>query len=78
MIRYAYIIPLLPLASFFINIAVGKRLPRKGDWLCLATILAGLVMSVGIFLEVFQAYDPNFKYHVVAPWLTVGDRFALN
>ena len=78
MIRYAYIIPLLPLASFFINIAVGKRLPRKGDWLSLATILAGLVMSVGIFLEVFRAYDPNFKYHVVAPWLTVGDRFVLN
>ena len=78
MIRYAYIIPLLPLASFFINIAVGKRLPRKGDWLSLATILAGLVMSVGIFLEVFRAYDPNFKYHVVTPWLAVGDRFTLN
>jgi NADH-quinone oxidoreductase subunit L len=78
LIRYAYIIPLLPLASFFINIAVGKRLPRKGDWLSLATILAGLVMSVGIFLEVFGAYDPNFKYHVVTPWLTVGDRFTLN
>jgi NADH-quinone oxidoreductase subunit L len=78
LIRYAYIIPLLPLASFFINIAVGKRLPRKGDWLSLATILAGLVMSVGIFLEVFLAYDPNFKYHVVTPWLTVGDRFTLN
>ena len=78
MIRYAYIIPLLPLASFFINIAVGKRLPRKGDWLSLATILAGLVMSIGIFLEVFRAYDPNFKYHVVTPWLTVGDRFTLN
>jgi NADH-quinone oxidoreductase subunit L len=78
LIRYAYIIPLLPLASFFINIAVGKRLPRKGDWLSLATILAGLVMSIGIFLEVFGAYDPNFKYHVVTPWLAVGDRFTLN
>jgi len=78
LIRYAYIIPLLPLASFFINLAVGKRLPRKGDWLSLATILAGLVMSIGIFLEVFGAYDPNFKYHVVTPWLTVGDRFTLN
>jgi len=78
LIRYAYIIPLLPLASFFINIAVGKRLPRKGDWLSLATILAGLVMSVGIFLEVFQAYDPNFKYHVVTPWLSVADRFHIN
>jgi len=78
LIRYAYIIPLLPLASFFINIAVGKRLPRKGDWLCLATILAGLAMSVGIFLEVFSSYDPNFQYHVVTPWLSVGDRFTLN
>ena len=78
MIRYAYIIPLLPLASFFINIAVGKRLPRKGDWLSLATIAACLVMSVGIFLEVFQACDPNFRYHVVTPWLTIGDRFVLN
>ncbi|GAB4227608.1 MAG: NADH-quinone oxidoreductase subunit L [Deltaproteobacteria bacterium] len=78
MIRYAYIIPLLPLASFFINIAVGKRLPRKGDWVSLATIAAGLAMSVGIFLEVFSAYDPNFKYHVVTPWITIADRFTLN
>ncbi len=78
MIRYAYIIPLLPLLSFFINIAVGKRLPRKGDWLCLGTIAIGLAMSIGIFYEVFRAYDPNFRYHVVFPWLTVGDRALFN
>ncbi|OGR16005.1 MAG: NADH-quinone oxidoreductase subunit L, partial [Deltaproteobacteria bacterium RIFOXYD2_FULL_66_9] len=78
MIRYAYIIPLLPLLSFFINIAVGKRLPRKGDWLCLGTIAIGLAISIGIFYEVFRAYDPNFRYHVVFPWLTVGDRALLN
>jgi NADH-quinone oxidoreductase subunit L len=77
-IRYAYIIPFLPLLSFFINIAVGKRLPRKGDWLCLATIGTCLAMSIGIFYEVFQAYDPNFKYHVVLPWVGVGDRALLN
>ena len=78
MIRYAYIIPFLPLLSFFINIAVGKRLPRKGDWLSLATIAAGLAMSIGIFFEVFRAYDPNFKYHVVLPWVSVGDRAVFN
>ena len=61
MIRYAYIIPFLPLASFFINIFFGKRLPRKGDWVCLGTIAAALVMSIGVFIEVFQAFDPNFK-----------------
>ena len=78
MIRYAYIIPFLPLLSFFINIAVGKRLPRKGDWLCLGTIAVALAMSIGIFYEVFRAYDPNFRYHVVFPWLTVGDRALFN
>ncbi len=78
MIRYAYIIPFLPLASFFINIAIGKRLPRKGDWLCLGTIAVTLVMSIGIFYEVFQAYDPNFKYHVIVPWIGVADRAVFN
>ena len=78
MIRYAYIIPFLPLLSFFINIAVGKRLPRKGDWLCLGTIAVALAMSIGIFYEVFRAYDPNFRYHVVFPWLTIGDRAVFN
>jgi len=77
-IRYAYIIPFLPLLSFFINIAVGKRLPRKGDWVSLATIAAGLAMSIGIFYEVFQAYDPNFRYHIAFPWITVGNRALLN
>jgi NADH-quinone oxidoreductase subunit L len=77
-IRYAHIIPFLPLMSFFINIAVGKRLPRKGDWLSLATIATCLAMSIGIFYEVFQAYDPNFKYHVVLPWLGITDRAVFN
>ena len=78
MIRYAWIIPFLPLASFFINLAVGKRLPRKGDWVSLATIWTTLAMSIVIFYEVFSAYDPNFKYHVVLPWLSIGDRFVVN
>ncbi len=78
MIRYAWIIPFLPLASFFINIAVGKRLPRKGDWVSLATIFAGLAMSIAIFYEVYSAYDPNFRYHVVLPWLSLGGRFVVN
>jgi NADH-quinone oxidoreductase subunit L len=77
-IRYAYIIPFLPLLSFFVNIAVGKRLPRKGDWLCLGTIAVALAMSIGIFYEVFRAYDPNFRYHIVFPWITVGNRALLN
>jgi len=78
LIRYAYIIPLLPLLAFFINIAVGRRLPRKGDWVSIAAIGAGLAMSIAIFFEVFRIHDPNFKYHVVYPWLDIGGRFVVN
>ena len=78
MIRYAYIIPFLPLLSFFVNIAVGKRLPRRGDWLSIGMIGAGLVMSIVIFFEVFRIYDPNFRYHVVVPWLSLGGRFVIH
>ncbi len=77
MIRYAHLIPLLPLAAFFINIAVGRRLPRKGDWVSLGAIALGLLISIGIFYDVFRAYDPNFKYHVVFPWLDLGGRFVV-
>jgi NADH-quinone oxidoreductase subunit L len=76
-IRYAHFIPLLPLAAFFINIAMGKRLPRKGDWVSLGAIALGLAISIGIFYEVFRAYDPNFKYHIVFPWIDLGGRFVV-
>jgi len=76
-LRYAHLIPFLPLASFFVNIAVGRRLPRKGDWVSIATIAAALAISVGIFVEVFRIHDPNFRYHVVVPWLDLGGRFAI-
>ena len=77
MIRYAHFIPLLPLFAFFINIAVGRRLPRKGDWVSLGAIAIGLAISIGIFYEVFRVYDPNFKYHVTFPWLDLGGRFVI-
>src|SRR4030067_201939 len=70
--------PPLPLLAFFVNIAVGKRLPRKGDWVSLGTIGAGLVMSIVIFFEVFRIYDPNFRYPVVVPWLSLGGRFGIH
>jgi len=77
LIRYAHFIPLLPLFAFFINIAVGRRLPRKGDWVSLGAIAIGLAISIGIFYEVFRVYDPNFKYHVTFPWLDLGGRFVI-
>ncbi|PWB63310.1 MAG: NADH-quinone oxidoreductase subunit L [Deltaproteobacteria bacterium] len=78
LIRYAHLIPLLPFLAFLVNIAIGKRLPRKGDWVSLGAIAIGLAISIGIFFEVFRAYDPNFKYHVTFPFLDLGGRFVVN
>jgi NADH-quinone oxidoreductase subunit L len=78
-LQYAWIIPFLPLSSFFVNIFFGKRLPRQGDWVSLATISTALFISAGIFYEVIvKTADPAFHYHKVFPWLQVTDRFALN
>ncbi|NJD63344.1 MAG: NADH-quinone oxidoreductase subunit L [Deltaproteobacteria bacterium] len=77
LIRYAHLIPLLPFLAFLVNIAIGKRLPRKGDWVSLGAIAIGLAISIGIFFEVFRAYDPNFKYHVTFPFLDLGGRFVV-
>ncbi|HEY3489117.1 MAG TPA: NADH-quinone oxidoreductase subunit L [Candidatus Deferrimicrobiaceae bacterium] len=78
-LKYAWIIPFLPLSSFFINIFFGKRLPRKGDWVSLLTIFSALVMALGIFNEVIiQGFNPGFKYHFTYPWLTILDRFHIN
>jgi NADH-quinone oxidoreductase subunit L len=77
LIRYAHLIPLLPFLAFLVNIAIGKRLPRKGDWVSLGAIAIGLAISIGIFFEVFRAYDPNFKYHVTFPFIDLGGRFVV-
>ncbi|MGE5753011.1 MAG: NADH-quinone oxidoreductase subunit L, partial [Deltaproteobacteria bacterium] len=77
MIRYAHLIPLLPFIAFLVNIAIGKRLPRKGDWVSLGAVAIGLAISIGIFYEVFRAYDPNFRYHVTFPFIDLGGRFVV-
>ena len=47
---YALIL-LLPLAGFVVQMFVGKRLPRGGDWLVLTAIAVPLVLSLGVFFR---------------------------
>ncbi len=59
MITSAILILLLPLVAFIIQIFVGKRLPRKGDWVSTGAMFAALALSVGIFIDAVAQYEPN-------------------
>jgi NADH-quinone oxidoreductase subunit L len=71
----AIAILLLPLAAFVIQIFIGKRLPRQGDWLPTAAIFASLILALLIFSRVIGQYDAAFKINRTFEWIKVG---ALN
>ncbi|MEP7055947.1 MAG: NADH-quinone oxidoreductase subunit L [Actinomycetota bacterium] len=48
----AWIIPALPLASFFVILFLGKRMPGKGAYVGIAAIAASLVVAIGIVIQV--------------------------
>ncbi len=77
MFEYAFLIPLLPLIAAFVQIFVGKRLPRKGDWVSISAILASSVVSFGIFAQALRIFDPELLYRASYPWLDIGGRFTI-
>jgi NADH-quinone oxidoreductase subunit L len=50
----AWIIPLLPAASFFLILLFGKRLPRKGSELGIAAVGVALVLAVATNVQWFD------------------------
>jgi len=60
MINNALFILLLPLAAFVVQIFIGKRLPRKGDWLPTSAMIAAFLLAVPIFVEALSTYEPGY------------------
>ena len=73
MITNAILILILPIAAFLIQISVGKRLPRKGDWVSTGAMFAAFLLALPIFFEALSAYEPG---HVIArqswKWIDFG------
>lgn len=72
MISYTIAILLLPLLAFMIQVFLGKRLPRNGDWLPTGAIFLSLLLSISVLYGVVSRYDPAFREHIVWPWLDLG------
>ena len=72
MITNAILILLLPLIAFVIQIFVGKRLPRKGDWLSTGAMFLAFFLAVPILIQAISTYDANFKITQSWEWINFG------
>jgi len=61
---YAYLIVALPVLAFLLCLFVGSRLPRGGGFLTVLATFAGLILSLGIFSEIY----PDKIIHQSMPW----------
>ena len=57
MLDNAWIIPLIPAASFFIILAIGKRLPRKGSEIGIAAVGIAFVLALATNVQWFSHVD---------------------
>ena len=55
-IQNSLIILFLPLVAFLIQIFVGKRLPRQGDWVSITAIVTTLMLSLYMFVSMLQKF----------------------
>jgi len=72
-IKYSVFILFLPLLAFLIQIFVGKRLPRQGDWVSISAIIITLILSITMFVGMLIEYNPLFSQEASFTWLDMGD-----
>ena len=71
-ISYSLFILFLPLAAFVIQILVGKRLPRQGDWVSVGAIFITLILSIAMFVAMLLGDNPDFRQEASFTWLDMG------
>src|SRR6187397_1923563 len=74
MLSLALVVLLAPLGGFLLQSAVGRRLPRQGDFVTIAAIGASFAASVAILLRVWGG--EVFTWSM--PWLRVSEAHTWN
>lgn len=59
---------LLPLLAFIVQVSVGKRLPRKGDWISVLAIFGSFLLALPIFLKLLS----QGQVHETLSWTWFG------
>jgi NADH-quinone oxidoreductase subunit L len=69
---YSLLILFLPLAAFVIQIFIGKRLPRQGDWVSISAVITTLILAIAMFASMLIGHDPQFAQEASFTWLDMG------
>lgn len=72
LILSALLIVLLPMSAYFIQSAVGKRLPRMGDWVSTGAIFISFLLALRIFWAMWSAFDPNWIVAQKWTWIDLS------
>jgi NADH-quinone oxidoreductase subunit L len=73
MLTNLLLILLVPLAAFVVQIFIGRKLPRGGDWLSTGALGVSLLISMLCFVKAIPNLDPNFRLHFGSTWIGFGD-----
>ena len=69
MIRYAWVIPCLPLLASFLILFLGKRLPGRGAEVGILAVAAGVVLSLLVLTHFVGGGEP---VESSIPWFRIG------
>ena len=70
--NYSLLILFLPLAAFLIQIFIGKRLPRQGDWVAIGAVVTTLILAIAMFTSMLIGHEPHFAQEASFTWLDMG------
>ncbi len=70
--NYSLLILFLPLAAFLIQIFIGKRLPRQGDWVAIGAVVITLILAIAMFTSMLIGHEPHFAQEASFTWLDMG------
>jgi NADH-quinone oxidoreductase subunit L len=68
----AIAILLLPLLSFLVLFFFGERLPRRGDWVGVASLGVCLLLALRVFFHFWGVNDPTYRIEQSWRWFDVG------
>jgi NADH-quinone oxidoreductase subunit L len=74
--QYAWLIPLFPLLSFLLLMAVGRQLKSAGAYISILAVFASFVVSLLIFMERVGGSIEDYTWNKLA-WIKIGD-FSLS
>ncbi|MEZ4561814.1 MAG: NADH-quinone oxidoreductase subunit L [Thermomicrobiales bacterium] len=71
MSQYLFLIPLLPLLAFIVNLIFGRYLGKTAAWIAIPAVFASFLLSLLVFADINGSGEPLRQ--AVYTWINAGD-----